>query len=543
MVAITFNILIKSSIPLERISTGISGIDGLIEGGIPKGSTVLIAGNPGTGKTILTAHFLYDGLIKDENALYVSFSESKEQFFVNTERFEMDFRKFLHQNRFSFLDLSSFTSDGIQDALEEVLATIKETHAKRIVIDSFSAILQSFQNINEARIALHVVLGKMLRGEGVTNMLIAEVPIGTNNIGSGIEEFVADGIIKLEHGNDNAIPIIVKIIKMRSTAIDRQPHVCVIKKSGMIVFPKQSLQIDYNSYDTRIKTGIIGLDERIQGGFLKGTTTAIIGASGVGKTTFGLQFIANGVINGKSGIYCTLEESSDELQRTAVAYGYNIDELKEKGLHILSQLLENQSPDEFIFELEKQIIKIKPTRIVVDSLSAFEHQYKDQLYIITKRISNLIRKHQLTAMFIILTTQSDGLNLTDLGISSLFHNIFLLRYMEAEYRMKRSMLILKMRATHHDQSILEFVITDNGMRILGIMDNYGDILKDVVQPYNEVQKKEEITLQEEEMKRRIAEYKAREMEIRNRENREQNKRKQELEKNLNNIHKNNVGNE
>jgi circadian clock protein KaiC len=374
-------------------------------------------------------------------------------------------------------------------------------------------------------------------------MLIAEVPIGSNNIGSGIEEFVADGIIKLEHGNDNALPLIVKIIKMRSTAIDRQSHVCAIKKSGMIVFPKQSLQMDYNSYDTRIKTGIIGLDERIQGGFLKGTTTAIIGASGVGKTTFGLQFIANGVINGKSGIYCTLEESSDELQRTAVAYGYNIDELKEKGLHIFSQELENQSPDEFISELEKQIIKIKPTRIVVDSLSAFEHQYKDQLYIITKRITNLIRKHQLTAMFSILTTQSDGLNLTNLGISSLFHNIFLLRYVEAEYRMKRSMLILKMRATHHDQSILEFVITDNGMRILGIMDDYGDILKEVVQPYKEVQKKEELTLQEEEMKSRIAEYKDREMEIRNREKREKNKRKQELEKNLNNIHKNNVENE
>ena len=91
---------------MERLSTGISGLDSLIEGGIPKGSTILIAGNPGTGKTILTAHFLYDGLIKNENAIYVSFSESKEQFFVNTERFEMDFKKFHNQKKFSFLDLS-----------------------------------------------------------------------------------------------------------------------------------------------------------------------------------------------------------------------------------------------------------------------------------------------------------------------------------------------------------------------------------------------------------------------------------------------------
>jgi circadian clock protein KaiC len=530
---------------LERISTGIPGLDGLIEGGIPKGFTVLIAGNPGTGKTILTAHFLYDGLTKNENAIYVSFSESKDQFFTNTERFEMDFRKFQNQNKFSFLDLSSFTNEGIQDALEEVLATVKATHAKRIVIDSFSAILQSFENLNESRIALHVVLGKMLRAEGVTNMLIAEVPIGTNNIGSGIEEFVADGIIKLEHGNDNAIPIIVKIIKMRTTEINRQPHVCVIKKNGMIVFPKQSLQIDYTSYNTRIETGITGLDERIQGGLLKGTTTAIIGASGVGKTTFGLQFIANGVINGKNGIYCTLEESSDELQRAAVTYGYNIDELKEKGLYIISQVVENQSPDEFISDLEKQIIKIKPTRIVIDSLSAFEHQYKDQMYIITKRISNLIRKYQLTALFIILTTQSGGFHITDLGISSLFQHILLLRYVESESKMKRSMLILKMRATSHDESILEFVITDNGIRILGTMDDYIDILTGFAKPADkECQKKEEMQLQErEERKRRLADFKAKEMEIRNKENREKNKRKQEFEKNLKNIHKNNVLNE
>ena len=94
-----------------------------------------------------------------------------------------------------------------------ILAEISEV--KRVVIDSFSAILLAFDNVNEARIALHVVLGKMLRAEGITNMLIAEVPVGTSGIGSGMEEFVADGIIQLEHGSSDAIPATLKVVKMR----------------------------------------------------------------------------------------------------------------------------------------------------------------------------------------------------------------------------------------------------------------------------------------------------------------------------------------
>jgi circadian clock protein KaiC len=131
----------------------------------------------------------------------------------------------LRDNKFAFLDFASVTKEGIGDALEEVLAVSRNIKAKRIVIDSFSAIILAFDNINEARITLHVVLGKMLRAEGITNMLITEVPIGSQNVGSGMEEFVADGIIQLEHGTTNAIPATLKVVKMRGTSINREVHV------------------------------------------------------------------------------------------------------------------------------------------------------------------------------------------------------------------------------------------------------------------------------------------------------------------------------
>ena len=107
---------------LERISTGIVNLDALIEGGIPRGFTVLVAGNPGRGKTILTTHFLYEGLSTGEAVLaYVSFSAvPKKQFYDNSERFGMRFLDFEKDNKFAFLDFASVNKDGIGDALEEV---------------------------------------------------------------------------------------------------------------------------------------------------------------------------------------------------------------------------------------------------------------------------------------------------------------------------------------------------------------------------------------------------------------------------------------
>ncbi|MGZ5547813.1 MAG: ATPase domain-containing protein [Nitrososphaeraceae archaeon] len=528
---------------VERLSTGIAGLDALIEGGIPKGFTVLIAGNPGTGKTVLTTHFLYAGLTKNENGIYVSFTEADYSFYNNTDRFGMKFREFAKQNKFSFIDFSAVTQDGIQDALEEVLATIKETHAKRIVIDSFSAIFQAFVNPNDARIVLHVVLGKMLRAEGVTTMVIGEVPIGSASIGAGIEEFVADGIIKLEHGFTNASPIILKVIKMRTTLIDREPHICALKEHGMVVFPKKSIALNFTSSSTRVLTGIPGLDERMGGGLLEGTVTSVIGASGVGKTTFALEFLTYGVVNGERGLYCTFEETYGELKRSAGSAKYNLDDFKEKELFILSTLLEHQSPDELLDMLEKQIVDIRPKRIVIDSLSSFEHEYKDEIYQITKRIVSLIRKYHLTGLLTIQTTHPREINLTDVGISSLFHNIILLRYVEAKYTMKRTMVLLKMRATYHEHSILEFVISENGIQIIGTIDNNEGILSDTSQGgYDEFSKMEdEIGVEyQKERKKRLAGFERGETKMLNRETTERKERKEETKKNLDIDNKSNV---
>ena len=469
---------------LERISTGIPGLDPLIEGGIPKGSTVMIAGKSGSSKTILCAQFVYYGVTnKKENGLYISFSESKTQFYTNVKTLGMDFDKFERQGKFTFLGFTSLTKDGIQDALEEILATIRITNPKRVVLDSFSAISLAFEHQSEARNAIHVLLGKIMRSEGITSLIVMEIPHGTQNIGYGIEESVVDGIIQLEHSEDNTSPIILRVFKMRGTAINRESHVCTIIRDGMILYPKQSLRLTFAASEERIFSGIPGFDERIGNGFIRGTTSAILGPTGTAKSTFAFRYIAEGVKKGEGGIFYSLEDTADGIRMMAKGYGYNTTELEDNGLSIIAGSPWSDNPDALIASLAATIERTKAKRLVIDGLSAFENKYKNDMHVIAKRFISLIQQYKITALITILTTQKSGFELSGLGLSSLFQNIILLRYVEIQGRLKRILLVLKMRGTQHDESILEFRISkDNGVEIVGpIGSNYVGIFTGVAQ--------------------------------------------------------------
>jgi circadian clock protein KaiC len=526
---------------LDRISTGLSGLDSLIEGGIPRGFTVLIAGNPGTGKTILTAHFLYEGLTKGENALYVSFSESKEQFNDNTGRLNMNFIEHEKKGNFVYLDFASITREGMRDALDEILATLRERNVKRIVVDSFSAIAQAYDKIIDARIVLQTILGKMMRAEGVTTFLIAEVPFGQKSIGTGIEEFVADGIIHLSHGRDNSAPMMLSVVKMRGTSVNREPHIYTIGRNGGMIYQKQGIKLTYEASRKRISVGIPNLDSKIGSGILAGTTTALLGAAGVGKTTFAFQFLADGVKNGEPGIYISLEESGDEIRRMGEGYGFDMRKLEKDGLTIVSRNAEEQHPDAIMAELVELIKKTKAKRMVVDSLTSFVHLYKDDIFMITKQLSSLSREYGTTTMFTVLIEQQAGLSLTDMGVSSIFQNIILLRYFEVEGKMKRSMILLKMRSTHVDDSILEFSIMPGtisktgGIAIVGSMENYTGILSGIAQRLKidyETSEKRVKDTHSFERNARFAKFSATERKIEQKENEEKSKRKLDLGKRL-----------
>lgn len=274
-----------SSIGINKVPTGINGLDEVISGGFPRGGLVIVAGNPGTGKTIFSACFLYNGAVNyGEKGIYVSFAESRETFFENMRTLGLDFERLEKENKFRFIDMLTVKEDAVSAVLETLLKEASEVGAKRLVIDSFSSMAQAFKETHEVRITLHTILGKVTRLLGCTTILIVEIPYGENKIGLGIEEFVADGIIHLKRSESEGGRIFreMEILKMRGAPI-RESHSLFTLKDGFKVLPqfrvkevaKPSRFEPRPDTDEYFSTGSQNLDEMLGGGYQKGSTVLV----------------------------------------------------------------------------------------------------------------------------------------------------------------------------------------------------------------------------------------------------------------------------
>jgi circadian clock protein KaiC len=226
------------TILIDRVTTGIKGLDSLLEGGFPRGSMVLLAGSPGSGKTIASAQFLYHGATKcDENGVYVSFAEQKNVFVNNMARFGLDFRGLENEGKFKFLDMATTTEAGISETLNAVIKEALSIKAQRLVIDSFSAMALAFEKKIEARVILHA-FEKMMHQTGSTTLLLVEIPTGNSELGLGFEEFVADGLILFETIEEKiGIKKRAIIRKMRGTHHNQNYSNILISNQGISLMP------------------------------------------------------------------------------------------------------------------------------------------------------------------------------------------------------------------------------------------------------------------------------------------------------------------
>jgi len=236
---------------MERVPSGLNGLDALIEGGFPEGRTTLISGGCGTGKTIFCTQYLYNGATKyKEPGIYVTLDERPELIRQDMLRFGWDIRKLEEDGLLQIIDGSlakvgipseeefSMPATGfdIDKLLLEIMRTAKRIGAKRLVIDSIPALGMNFENESEIRNAI-LKLSYLLMRIGITTLVTSEVSEGENKFGKyGIEEYVVDGVIVLHYmGIGTRSNRTLHIRKMRATKHSEDLHPIEITPKGMTI--------------------------------------------------------------------------------------------------------------------------------------------------------------------------------------------------------------------------------------------------------------------------------------------------------------------
>lgn len=222
---------------VERVETGIPGFDRLIEGGLVKGSTNLIAGNSGTGKTLFCMQYLWNGLQKGENGVYITLEQKPEDIYTDVLRFGWDFSKYEKEGKFK---LESLIASDITTITTKIVENVRKVNAKRFALDSLTIATMGWKERPEESFKLRGKVFDMLntlKSLGITSMVISEVERSEHaNLSKfGFEEFVVDAVITLNYFTVGGATRNLQILKMRRTDHGKKIYPFDITERGIML--------------------------------------------------------------------------------------------------------------------------------------------------------------------------------------------------------------------------------------------------------------------------------------------------------------------
>ncbi len=474
-----------SRVAIRSLKTGVPGLDEVLGGGLPEYAFSMIAGGPGAGKTTLVQQFIFANATPERPALYI------------TVLGEPTLKLLRHQQQFSFFDIERIGRDihfvnlgeaVITGDLDDLLAAIK-TEVERVrpafvVVDSFRAVARTARGNAIAELEHFVQrLAIQLTTWEITSFLVGEHR--ESDIDNPVFT-VADVIVWLTQATDhNSVVRKIQVVKVRGQAPMPGLHTFRMSGNGVQVFPRLldlRPQREDPRPETRLSTGISGLDEMTGGGIPCGDVVLIAGPTGSGKTTFAMQFANAGLSAGEAAVVAVFEERPREyLLRASRLGGADFAKALEEGrLEVVYLRPLDLSVDETMQELRDTVKRIGATRVVIDSLSGFEvalaptfrNDFRESLY----RLLGMLTSTGVTvAMTNELIGGSGDYRSALHEMSFLCDDIIITRFIEIESEYRRVLTVLKMRRARHSRGIRSFNITSHGVEVGDIMPDYHGI--------------------------------------------------------------------
>ena len=466
---------------LHSSFTGIHGLDAVLNGGFSKGQLILLSGTSGTGKTIFSFQWLFAGAKNNEPGIYISLTEPISKSVKNLEQMNFYDKSLLEQEKLTIIDARGIylkESSGEKEILHFIVQEVQRTHAKRLVIDSITAVLYKLDTKIKIRKFIFE-LGKTLSALNCTTILTSESSKGAITT-SGVEEFIADGIIVLSlvQGEQSLIRHF-SVIKLRGRDFRSGQIEFDITAKGIVLYPKIPLErvIAKTDFKNRKSSGIQGLDKMIGGGYPQGHIILVSGNTGSGKTTFAMQFLVEGMKNNEPSIFVNLEEPVEQIKKTALAHSWNFDAFEKQGLlTFISPSLIDVQADKLLYQIIDAIETAGAKRVAIDAISTLESSLfnKNKVREFLLQLYSYLKLKGVSCLITYLSPALFGAEAhkllaggvaNELRLSSVVDGTILLRYFEQKHSIHKLITILKMRGINHDKSIRSFDITSKGIEI------------------------------------------------------------------------------
>jgi circadian clock protein KaiC len=464
---------------LPKALTGIQGLDEITKGGLPRGRPTLVSGSAGSGKTLFGLEFLVRGATQyDEPGVFMSFEETLPDLTNNAASLGFDlnglvadkklFMDHVHVSRSEISETGEYDLDGlfirIADAVERV-------GAKRIVLDTLEALFAELPNPGILRAEIRRLFA-WLKQKGLTTVITAERDRPDTLTRNGIEEFVSDCVIVLDHRIREEISTRrLRIVKYRGSTHGTNEYPFLIDEFGLSVLPISSLGLDHPAPAVRISTGIDRLDGMMGGkGFFRGSSILMSGTAGTGKTTVAAHFVDAACRRGERCLYFAFEESPKQIVRNMRSVGVDLEPWVRKGLLRFHAARPTYAGiEEVLLVTHKHIASFKPSIVVVDPMTnLLQVSTLNEVRSMLTRLVDFLKTKEITAVFTSLTLAGGSLEANEADVSSLMDTWLLLKTIEVGGERNRAIYVLKSRGMEHSNQIREFVLTNDGLRLLDV---------------------------------------------------------------------------
>lgn len=453
---------------MRRLPTGVDGLDTVLGGGFFRGVTYILQGPPGVGKTILGNQCCFQQATLGRKAIYITLlSESHDRMLdhMSTMRFfDIDHvpDRLLYISAFQALK-----EDGVSGLLRLIIREIRRFGADVAVLDGLFIVHDIAADEQQFREFVHELQGQAVLTD-CTLLLLTNQSRGA----AAPEHTMVDGWFELRdelHGARSVRSLVVH--KQRGGPYLRGRHEFEISDAGISVYPRAEALLTRvpapSATTERVPTGIASFDRMIGGGYPSGSATLLLGPTGAGKTTLGLQFLSS-CTREEAGLLFGFYETPARLRAKARSLGINIDQLIQQGaLEILWCPPSENIPDEIQHQLLGAVERLKAKRVLFDGITALRRSFMfpGRLAGYLNAVNNTLKTMGVTIIYTMETPDllmPESLHTDEL--SSMVDNVVLLHYIERENVIRHRLAVIKIRDSAFDPFPEEFQVSSGGIQ-------------------------------------------------------------------------------